>query len=329
MAGNALTNTSPTGANETAILVDNLAPTVTIKDVPSTSSAPFTGTFDFSEAVTGFVVGDITLGNAGATSFMSASSSLYTALITPTADGTVTVDVAANAAVDLAGNGNTVATRASSTYTATVVNTPAMGAPTITGTPTVGETLTAVTTAIMDDDGLTTPGYTYQWIRVATDNTEMDIGSATASTYTLVSDDLGTTIKVKVSFTDDASNAETLTSVATAVVAGGARHHPAHGGQRHCHSRRNPHRARVLREPGGVEPAHWPPPSRSPPTAAPLGLPIPAGLTLTLAHSFLRSRLSSARARPSSSPTPTPPAATTPTPSRMPPATTSPPSPPA
>ena len=80
-----------------------------------------------------------------------------------------------------AGNGNTVVTRASSTYTATVVNTPAMGAPTITGTPTVGETLTAVTTAIMDDDGLVS--YTYQWIRVATD---ADIGSATASTYTLV-----------------------------------------------------------------------------------------------------------------------------------------------
>ena len=47
-------------------------------------------------------------------------------------------------------------------------NNPATGAPTITGTPTVGQTLTAVTTAIMDDDGLTTPGYTYQWIRVAT-----------------------------------------------------------------------------------------------------------------------------------------------------------------
>ena len=98
-------------------------------------------------------------------------------------------------------------------------NNAATGAPTITGTATVGETLTAVTTAIMDDDGLTTPGYTYQWIRVATDSTETDIATATASTYTLVTDDLGATIKVKVSFTDDASNAETLTSVATAAVA--------------------------------------------------------------------------------------------------------------
>ena len=52
---------------------------------------------------------------------------------------------------------------------AAAANTPATGAPTITGTAQVGQALTAVTTAIMDDDGLTTPGYTYQWIRVATD----------------------------------------------------------------------------------------------------------------------------------------------------------------
>ena len=74
----------------------------------------------------------------------------------------------------------------------------------------------------MDADGLTGVSYTYQWIRVATDNTETNISMAMASTYTLVTGDLGTTIKVKVSFTDDANNAETLTSVATAVVSAAA-----------------------------------------------------------------------------------------------------------
>ncbi len=98
-------------------------------------------------------------------------------------------------------------------------NTPATGAPTITGTAQVGQTLTAGTTAIMDADGLTTPSYTYQWIRVATDNSETNIASATASTYTLVAADLGTTVKVKVSFTDDASNAETLTSNVSVIIA--------------------------------------------------------------------------------------------------------------
>ena len=95
---------------------------------------------------------------------------------------------------------------------------PAMGAPTITGTAQVGETLTASTTGIADANGLTTPGYTYQWIRVATDNTETNISSATASTYTLVAADQGTTVKVTVSFTDDANNPETRTSAATAAV---------------------------------------------------------------------------------------------------------------
>ena len=48
---------------------------------------------------------------------------------------------------------------------AVVVITPATGAPTITGTAQVGQTLTAVTTGIMDADGLTSVGDTYQWIR--------------------------------------------------------------------------------------------------------------------------------------------------------------------
>ena len=44
-------------------------------------------------------------------------------------------------------------------------NTAPTGVPTITGTAQVGQTLTAVTTGIMDADGLTSPTYTYQWIR--------------------------------------------------------------------------------------------------------------------------------------------------------------------
>ena len=82
----------------------------------------------------------------------------------------------------------------------------ATGPLTITGTAQVGQTLTAGTTGIMDADGLTSVSYTYQWIRVATDNTETNISGATASTYTLVAADQGTTIKVTVSFTDDAGN---------------------------------------------------------------------------------------------------------------------------
>ena len=97
-------------------------------------------------------------------------------------------------------------------------NTPATGAPTIRGTVQVGETLTAYTAGITDDDGLTNVSYGYQWIR--NDGTsDTEIQDATGETYPLVDADEGKTIKVKVSFTDDADNEEALTSTATAEVA--------------------------------------------------------------------------------------------------------------
>ena len=141
----------------------------------------------------------------------------------------------ANAIQDTAGNDAATFTTGMDgvpavTNNSAVTNTPATGAPAITGTAQVGQTLTAGTTAIMDDDGLTSVSYTYQWIRVATDNTETNISGATASTHTLVAADLGTTIKVKVSFTDDASNPETLTSAATTAVS------PAPNPNAHCNA---------------------------------------------------------------------------------------------
>ena len=116
-ANNTLADTAPTQANDNTFALDNTAPTVTITDVPGASTAPFTATFTFSEAVTGFDENDITLGNATASNFTVTNTTVYTARITPTATGTVTVDVAANAAQDAVGNGNTVANRVSSTYT--------------------------------------------------------------------------------------------------------------------------------------------------------------------------------------------------------------------
>ena len=93
-------------------------------------------------------------------------------------------------------------------------NTSAAGAPTISGTPQVEQTLTADTSSITDEDGLTNVSYSYQWIAGGS-----DIAGATGSTYTLTSSEQGQTIQVRVTFTDDADNEETLTSVATVAVA--------------------------------------------------------------------------------------------------------------
>ena len=93
-------------------------------------------------------------------------------------------------------------------------NTAAAGAPTIGGTPRVGEELTASTSGISDADGLDNASFAYQWIRAST-----DIDGAIASTYTPVAADEGERLKVRVSFTDDAGNGESLVSAATAAVA--------------------------------------------------------------------------------------------------------------
>ena len=97
---------------------------------------------------------------------------------------------------------------------AQAVDSPATGLPTISGTAQVDETLTANTLGIADADGLDNAVFGYQWVA---DNS--DIAGATDSTYTLVADDEGKTLKVRVSFTDDADNEEMLTSAPTAEVA--------------------------------------------------------------------------------------------------------------
>ena len=73
-------------------------------------------------------------------------------------------------------------------------------APVISGTAQVGEELTALTDGIMDEDGLDNV-FNYQWGRMDGTN-ETDLPDATSGTYTLTRDDVGKTLKVRVSFTD-------------------------------------------------------------------------------------------------------------------------------
>ncbi len=92
-------------------------------------------------------------------------------------------------------------------------NTPATGAPGIDGSPVVGRTLTATTSDIGDDDGIVDAVFAYQWLA-----DDAAIENASASTYTVVAGDVGKALKVRVTFTDDVGNEESLTSAATAAV---------------------------------------------------------------------------------------------------------------
>ena len=96
----------------------------------------------------------------------------------------------------------------------TLGNTPATGLPTISGTAQVGQTLTVDTSGIADADGLSNVTFHYQWLS----SRDAEIDGATSSTYRLQESDNGKSIKVRVTFTDDAGNEEELTSEATAAV---------------------------------------------------------------------------------------------------------------
>ena len=97
-----------------------------------------------------------------------------------------------------------------------VENTEAEGRSRIDGIPEVGQTLPADTTAVEDADGLKEVVFQYQWLAE-----DADIAGATGSRYLLTSGDVGRAISVRVAFTDDAGNEETLTSAPTVVTAAG------------------------------------------------------------------------------------------------------------
>ena len=149
---------------------------------------------------------------SGDTEIAGANSESYT-LISTDEGNTIKVKVSFT---DGGGNAETL-TSATTAAVAGAPNGPATGAPTISGTARVAETLTVSTSGIADGDGLDDATFTYQWVRVDSDS-EVDISGATNSTYALDTADQGKTVRVRVSFTDDAGNEETLTSGGTDVV---------------------------------------------------------------------------------------------------------------
>jgi hypothetical protein len=102
---------------------DTTAPTVVITCAQTSPSAttPLNFTFTANENTTDFDISKITVGGVGGTkSNFAGSGMVYTCDIAPTASGVMTVDVAAGAFHDGAGNTNTAATQF--TFTAIVIS---------------------------------------------------------------------------------------------------------------------------------------------------------------------------------------------------------------
>jgi Ca2+-binding RTX toxin-like protein len=151
---------------------DTAAPTLAITDDRSTTTnGAITYTFTFSEAVTGFTAADVTVANGTKGTFTAVSGTVYTLVVTPTAgfEGNVTVDVAAGAASDAAGNASTAAAQS-----VQAVDTKAS------------------TVAITDDRATTTNGnitYTFTFSEAATGFTADDVtvANGTKGSFTAVS----------------------------------------------------------------------------------------------------------------------------------------------
>lgn len=101
------------------VVVRTDSPAVTISSASkSPTSYPYIEVeIAFTESVTGFIDDDINVAG-GRVMLLSGSGSRYTAFISIThnSEGAVTIDIPANAATDLRGNGNTASNRLSFTY---------------------------------------------------------------------------------------------------------------------------------------------------------------------------------------------------------------------
>lgn len=98
--------------------IDRTAPSVSIASAglgTYFNGASFSVTATFSENVTGFDSSDVTVSN-GTASAVSGSGSVYTFSVTPTAQGLVTVDIPAGAAVDQISNPSTASNAISTTF---------------------------------------------------------------------------------------------------------------------------------------------------------------------------------------------------------------------
>jgi len=110
-------------SNPFIIVLDTEAPAVTITSDESntTSSNNVNVTITFSEAVTDFEQSDIVISNAEIKTFSTSNAPKYLINISPIESGTITIDIPANVAYDIAGNWNQQADQWAISYTPTSI----------------------------------------------------------------------------------------------------------------------------------------------------------------------------------------------------------------
>ncbi|MGX5817691.1 Ig-like domain-containing protein [Chitinophaga lutea] len=112
----ALNNTGSTGR----VYVNTHRPTVTVTISNSGRvNQPVTAIVAFSEAVTGLTAASFQVTNGAVSGLQSGNNITYSAIVTPAADGLVSISLPADVAQNIAGNGNNASNTATFTYDAT------------------------------------------------------------------------------------------------------------------------------------------------------------------------------------------------------------------
>ena len=106
---------------------DDTPPTISISALSGSTNGTYTAAITLSEDSTDFGVTDLTLGNATAT--LTGSGTRYIATLTPDADGTITLYVAAGAFTDTVGNSNLASNTVNAIFDGTAPTVSISGAP--------------------------------------------------------------------------------------------------------------------------------------------------------------------------------------------------------
>ncbi len=197
-------------------VTDVVVPTITISSTesPLTNASLIPIAITFDEDVTDLTADEIIVTN-GDKGTLSGSGSDYSIDVTPSGDGAVTVNIAAEVAWDLAGNYNTIATEFSITSDTTVPTLSTVSIVSDNDTGTLAKVGDKITLSFISNENIQTPTVTITTnVADITDAGDADAKTWTA-TYTMTAeDDTEGTIAFTIDFTDTAGNSgTTVTSV--------------------------------------------------------------------------------------------------------------------
>ncbi len=185
-----------------AIAFDNHNPTVSLTSAVAepTNSGTIDVTVSFSEGVTGFTVGDLSLTNATVTNFAVSSSTIYTFKLIPSGQGVASVFVSAGVSQDSASNLNLISNTLSRLYDST--------APTVALTSSVSDTTSSSVISVTATFSEIITGFVVGDLSLTNTTVTNFAGSGTTYTFDLIPSSQGTVsvfVPANISI-DEASN---------------------------------------------------------------------------------------------------------------------------